>query len=383
MNATRREFLETSIGSITVLGVSLWDIPGLLQSCAGQEPRRIAEIPLIWMATGACTGCSVSLLNAAAPTARFVLVGDILPDKRTPLAFHTTVMASSGDMAMQALDKVVQERSGGYLLIIDGATATKKDGMYCAIGEKAGKSVTAYELVRDLGRNAMAAVAVGTCSAFGGIPAAGPNPTGCLSLGAIFKREKIQTPIVNLPGCPPHPDWIVGTVAALLLGGLSALKLDEHGRPAIFYSRCIHDHCPYRGYYERGEFAQKFGDHGCLVKLGCKGPVTHADCPIRKWNNGKSWCVQAGHPCIGCVEPGFPYEGSLFATVTPAQLTFPGTYPSTTKEVNKQADSNTYAAIGMIGVAAFLAGVGVATAAKKLQPQGLVQTGEEAKGGGP
>lgn len=381
MNATRREFLESGIGSITILGVSLWDFPGLVESCLAQEPRRIAEVPLIWIATGSCTGCSVSLLNAAAPSARFVLVGDVLPDRRTPLAFHSTVMAASGDLAMQAMDKVVQENSAGYILVVDGATATKEDGKYCSIGEREGRPLTGYDLIRDLGRNAQAAVAVGACSAYGGIPAAPPNPTGAICLSELFKRERIQTPVVNLPGCPAHPDWIIGTISAVLLGGIPALNLDEHGRPGLFYSRCIHDHCPYRGYYERGEFAQKFGDHGCLVKLGCKGPVTHADCPIRKWNNGRSWCVQAGHPCIGCSEPGFPFESSLFTPVHASQLTFPGIYPSTEAQIGKQADSNTYAAIGMIGAAAFLAGAGVATAARKLQSEGA-EEGESAKEGG-
>jgi len=369
MNVTRREFLEAGLGSISVLGFSLWEIPELVQNCAAQQPERVAEIPLIWMATGSCTGCSVSLLNSAAPSVRFVLVGNMLPDKRLTLAFHTTLMASSGDLSMQALEKVVQEHTGNYILVVDGAMATRAGGMYCAIGERDGKPVTGYDHVRDLGRSALAAVAVGTCAAYGGIPAAQPDPTGCISLGELFKRERIQTPVINLPGCPPHPDWIVGALTSVLLGGPGSLQLDPYGRPAAFYSRLIHDHCPYRGYYERGEFAQRFGEHGCLVKLGCKGPVTHADCPIRRWNNGTSWCVQAGHPCIGCTEPGFPYEKSLFQAVSPAQLTFPGTYPSTEKDGRHQADANTYAAIGMIGVAAFLAGVGVATAAKKLQPE--------------
>ena len=40
--------------------------------------------------------------------------------------------------------------------------------------------------------------------------------------------------------------------------------------------------------------------------LGCKGPVTYADCPTRMWNSGTNWCIGAGSPCHGCVEPDFP-----------------------------------------------------------------------------
>ncbi|MFO0838584.1 MAG: hydrogenase small subunit [Phycisphaerae bacterium] len=369
MELTRREFLQDSVGAFSIVSFSLWRFVETAEGSQAGPPERIAETPIIWMATGACTGCSVSLLNAASPTVRFALVGDILPGKRLSLAFHATLMASAGDLALHMLERVVQEHSGGYVLVVDGATAVEETGQYCMIGERDGKPISGYAHIRDLGRNALATVAVGTCASYGGIPAAAPNPTGCISVGELFRREHIQNPIIHVPGCPPHPDWIVGTISALLLGGLDALKLDVHGRPAAFFSPLIHDNCPYRGHFEHGHFARRFGEHGCLVKLGCKGPVTHADCPIRRWNGGVNWCVEAGHPCVGCCEPSFPADGSLFRPVEPAELTFPGTYPATTKDERRQADSNTYAAVGMIGTAAFLAGVGVATAARKLQSE--------------
>lgn len=367
IQVTRRDFLEGGISAAAVLTCSLWELPELAAATQTAPAERVAEIPVIWMATGACTGCSVSLLNAGSPTVRFALAGDVLPGKRLALAFHTTLMAASGGAAMRTLDRVVQEHSGGYVFVVDGATAVERAGCYCAIGEKDGRPVSGYEHVRDLGRNALATIAVGTCSSFGGIPAAAPNPTECVSVVELFRREHIQNPIICVPGCPPHPDWIIGTISALLLGGLEAVKLDEHGRPLAFFPGPVHDNCPYRGHFERGEFAQRFGEHGCLIKLGCKGPVTHADCPVRRWNGGVNWCVEAGHPCVGCCEPGFPFEESLFRPIQPAQLTFPGTYPSTAKDTPRQADANTYAAVGMIGAAAFLAGVGVASAARRLQ----------------
>jgi len=112
---------------------------------------------------------------------------------------------------------------------------------------------------------------------------------------------------VNVPGCPPHPDWFVGTVAGVLLNGLPGPEeLDEHKRPKAFYGKLIHENCPRRAYFEEGKFARKFGDPGCLNELGCKGPVTYADCPLRLWNHGTNWCIGSGGSCIGCVEPGFP-----------------------------------------------------------------------------
>ena len=365
MILTRREFLEAGAGTITLLSVSLAPVPLRSRPAQGQEEQRFTELPLIWIATGACSGCTVSLLNGASPTVRFVLVGEVLPNVRLSLAFHSTIMASGGDMALEALQNVVKNHAGKYVLVVDGATASKDGGMYCTVGEVEGAPITGYEHVRDLGRDAMVAIAVGACASFGGIPSAEPNPTGCLSLSELFAREGIQTPYVCVPGCPPHPDWIIGTIATLLLGGVEALKLDEFHRPAPYFSQCIHDNCPFRGHFERGDFAEHFGEHGCLLKLGCKGPITFADCPIRKFNNGRNWCCEAGHPCIGCCHPDFPFQGSLYSPVTPAQLDFPALYP--VAQQPRQPNTSEYVAVGLLGVGGFLAGAGVAAAARRLR----------------
>src|SRR4030067_46832 len=52
-------------------------------------------------------------------------------------------------------------------------------------------------------------------------------------------------------------------------------------RPKAFYGPMVHEHCPRRAYFDEGKFARKLSDPGCLLELGCKGPVTHADCSLR------------------------------------------------------------------------------------------------------
>ena len=64
--------------------------------------------------------------------------------------------------------------------------------------------------------------------------------------------------------------------------------------------------CQRRADFDAARFAANFGEPGCLYELGCKGPVTFADCPTRMWNSGTNWCIGAGSPCHGCVEPDFP-----------------------------------------------------------------------------
>jgi [NiFe] hydrogenase small subunit len=147
-------------------------------------------------------------------------------------------------------------------------------------------------------------ICIGACSSFGGIQAAAPNPGGYKSVSEVLG---IKT--VNIPGCPPNPINFVGTVVNyLLLGKLPAL--DDLGRPLFAYGKTIHDQCPRRSHFENDEFVEEFGSEEaaagyCLYKMGCRGPETYNNCPIAKFNDGTSWPIEAGAPCIGCSEPDF------------------------------------------------------------------------------
>ncbi len=265
------------------------------------------ELPVIWLQGAGCTGCSVSVLNSVSPNIKNVLVDEVIPGQHVNLRFHPTLMAGEGDAVIEVLDKTAQHEKGGYILVVEGAVPTAQGGIHCVIGEEKGEKVTLVSRVESLASNALAVVALGTCASYGGIPAASPNPTQCLSVGEVLKAAKITTPVVNIPGCPIHPDWFVGTLVSVLLFGLPGPEdLDEIGRPKAFFSALVHDNCTRRAYYDENKFAKKLSEPGCLYELGCKGPVTYADCPTRLWNNGVNWCVGSGAPCMGCCEPGFP-----------------------------------------------------------------------------
>ena len=270
--------------------------------------RKTEEYPVIWLQGATCTGCSVSVLNSVSPTIKNVLVDEVIPGKHVNLRFQATVMAGAGDLVIEALEETWRAKKGGYVLVVEGAIPTKGSGEYGSIGEdKKGKPVSIASRVEAIGRDALAVIALGTCACFGGIPAARPNPSQCVSVMQFFKSKKITTPLINVPGCPPHPDWFVGTVASVLLNGLpKAGSLDELNRPKAFYGQLIHENCPRRAYYDEKKFAKKLSDPGCLYELGCKGPVTHADCATRLWNHGVNWCVASGALCIGCACEGFP-----------------------------------------------------------------------------
>jgi hydrogenase small subunit len=292
----------------------------------------VKEIPLVWLPAAACTGCSISLLNSASPTIKNILVDQIVPGVHINLRFHPTIMAGAGEQVIKALEDTMTLKKGTYVLAVDGAIPTGPTVGYCVMGERNGKPVNIETRFTELAENALAILAVGTCAAFGGIPAAPPNPSNSQPVRKVLEAKGIKKPLINIPGCPPHPDWFVGTVASILLKGLpKPEELDDNLRPLAFYGKLIHENCPRRAYFDEGKFAQKFGDEGCLYELGCKGPITYADCPTRHWNSGTNWVIGAGSPCLGCTQPEFTGY-AFYEKLVDVELPVVGAYWQTSKE---------------------------------------------------
>lgn len=297
MALNRREFLKIMGGTTAAFA-----FPGvLLQGCKKALQEASARTPVIWLQAQSCSGCSVSLLNKINPDIVSVITEVI------SLNYHQTLMAGTGSTAIDVLEEAVKKQRKDFILIVEGSIPTKDD-YYCTIGEVDGKHVSAKEWVEELGKNAVAVVSAGTCAAYGGIPGGksmttGVNPTGAVPVSEIIKDRLI----VNIPGCPPHPDWMVGTLVHLLLKGMP--ELDEYNRPKMYFGQTVHDRCELLNYYKRGVFAKEWGDKGCLYNLGCLGMDTGCDIPVRKWNNGASSCTESGAGCIGCTEKVFPDYG--------------------------------------------------------------------------
>jgi len=291
MNVNRRDFLKASAaiaGALALKGSGLMQLQKAMADGSSKPP-------VIWLQGQGCTGCSVSLLNSI-----YYMTIDQLLINTIDVKFHPTVMAAAGDMAVNAAN----EPNSGYVLVIEGAIPDGAGGDYCHIWE----NMTMLDAVEIFAPDAGAILAVGTCACYGGMSAGSPNPTGAKGVGAVLGQN-----VINIPGCPAHPDWIVGSVAALLAG--ETPELDDQGRPKVFFDTEVHKKCPNR---MLGVQAKTLSDAGCLSGLGCKGQQTHADCPLRKWNaggqgeSGVNWCVGARNPCQGCTEPDFPDGMSPF-----------------------------------------------------------------------
>lgn len=286
---SRRDFMKFCSYLTATMGLSSSFVPKLAEVFAAPAQRP----PVIWLHFGECTGCSEAILRSQYP-----YVDDLVLELLS-VEYHETIMAAAGQQAEDQLHAAAKKYEGKFICVVEGSIATNYAGGYGKIGGR-----TFLEIAKEICPKAAAVIAIGACATFGGIPAAKPNPGGYKGVG-----DALGIKTVNIAGCPPNPVNFVGTVVNyLLLGKLP--KLDDLGRPLFAYGKTIHDQCPRRSHFENDEFVEEFGSEEaaagyCLYKMGCRGPETYNNCPIAKFNDGTSFPIEAGAPCIGCSEPDF------------------------------------------------------------------------------
>jgi hydrogenase small subunit len=286
---SRRDFMKFCTAMSGVLALPATFAPRIAQAL--DEVKRPT---LVWLEFQDCAGNTEALLRAANPTVA-ELVLDVLS-----IDYHETIMAAAGHQAEEVLAKVVKGQKGKYIAVVEGSIPLKDDGVYCCIGGR-----SAVDIAREVCGNAFATIAVGSCAAFGGIPAAAPNPTGAVGV----KDAVPGATVINLPGCPLNADNLTATIVHYLtFNKLPAV--DSLGRPLFAYGKRIHDACERRPHFDAGQYVEEWGDAGhrkgfCLYKMGCKGPATWHNCPTQRYNGNTSWPVGAGHGCAGCSEPVF------------------------------------------------------------------------------
>lgn len=295
---SRRDFMKWAGGMTAFLA-----LPASFTPMVARAAELADRLPVVWLHMAECTGCSESLLRSDTPTIDSLIFDYI------SLEYHETVMAASGWQAEENLENAIEKHKGNYVLMVEGGIPMGDKEHFLTIGPL-GKS--GCELARMASENAYAVLAIGTCSSFGGIQAADPNPSNAKPLSKVINKN-----VINVPGCPPSEKNIVGNVLQLLLFK-ELPALDIFNRPKWAYGLRIHDLCERRGHFDAGEFVQAFGDEGakngfCLYKMGCKGPYTFNNCSRERFNQHTSWPIQSGHGCIGCSEPNFwdtmkPYE---------------------------------------------------------------------------
>ena len=300
----RRQFLKYCTAVAVAMGMGPGFAPTVAQALTGGAGKRPN---VVYLHNAECTGCTEALIRSTDPFVDVLLLDTI------NLMYQETIMAAAGEAAEKALWDVVNG-SEPFIAIVEGAIPTAENGIYGKVGNH-----TMLEINKKVLTKAQAVIAYGTCAAFGGVQAAEPNPTGAKGVNDCYGKDGVKA--INIPGCPPNPVNLVGTIVYYLTEkGLP--ELDDLNRPVVFFGQSVHDQCERLQHFKDGKFAPAFDSEEarngwCLYQLGCKGPSTYNNCPKVKFNSlddkpGVSWPVAAGHPCIGCSEPNFWDDMSPF-----------------------------------------------------------------------
>ena len=282
---------------------------------AGSE-RQLVHV--VWLTSGlGCDGDSVAMTSATSPSLEDLVQG-VLPGMPRLAIYNPLLAYETGDDFMRAFWSAAAGELDPFVLVLEGSVPNETisgEGSWAAFGTdpQTGEPIPTNDWIDRLAPRAAAVLALGTCAAYGGIPAMAGNPTGAMGLRDYLEPgwvSRLGVPIVNLPGCPAQPDNITETLLHLALhvaGVEPMIELDEQGRPKWMFERTVQEGCGRAGFAEQGEFATSPGDtRGCLVKIGCKGPVAKCNVPIRGWTAGVGGCPNVGGICIGCTMPGFP-----------------------------------------------------------------------------
>ena len=240
---------------------------------------------LLWLQRLSCCGNTHSLLNYE----HFELLC-----REFNFLFHPSLSIQEEE---EVVEKVLSREVELNFLLVEGAVE-KED-----------------EVVLELARRADYVIAVGNCASYGNIPALEDEEIMGLQFrfkekGGLLGKDFVSKrglPVVNLSGCPTHPEWIAGTLLKLKTAG--GIELDEMGRPKDYYTSLTHWGCPRNEYFEWKVETESLGSgKGCLFyNFGCRGPMTGSTCNVILWN-GVSSKTRAGTPCFGCTEFDFPRE---------------------------------------------------------------------------
>ncbi len=281
-------------------GLQAAEKSGAQPSGAGPAPASHASV--LWITSGGCDGCTMSVLGAVSPAIEDLLGGELTDIPSIELV-HPVLSLESGARYLNFLEAAARGDDDGFLLVVEGSLFDQRlagAGSFSGLGERDGQPIPAEEWVCRLASQAEAVIAIGTCATSGGIPAAKGNVTGAMGLGALLGEEfrsRAGIPIVNVPGCAPNGDAFIEALSHvfLALGGLVPLDLDELGRPRWLYS-------------EPTPIQQV---PACGAEPGpSRSEVAFCPVPERGWINRVGGCATVGGSCNGCTRADFP-DGPL------------------------------------------------------------------------
>ena len=247
---------------------------------------------VVWFTAISCNGNTHSLLSAN--SSRFELFLNSFD-----FIYHPSLTID------KSLEDILNQEEKIDFLLIEGSISSHKD--FFTICDD-----STFNHFNKLASKANYIIAVGSCASYGGVHSKFVQNDDICSINEAINKdilENLKHKIVNLTGCPVHPEWILQTLFTLKTFG--KIVLDEVGRPIELYGSLAHHGCTKNEYFEwkvEGGFGQK---EGCLFyDQGCRGPMTHSSCNKILWNDISSK-TRVGMPCIGCTEMDFPRNDML------------------------------------------------------------------------
>ncbi len=247
-----------------------------------------------------CGGCEVTILDVGEPLL------DLLPQ----LEFVHMPVIMDHKLYGQTGEKAQMEIPEADVGIITGGIRNEEN----------------RKLAEEMRRKVNTLIAMGSCAAFGGIPAlanlftndeifnkvyrgskttdSADTPTGDVPalLDRVYALEEVVKVDLKLPGCPTTPEMFVGAVTSLLTGAPFALS-----------QKSVCDECPtirekkavstLKRPLESAEgVGGPLSQMRCLMEQGflCQGPATRGGCG---GSEGVPRCIRAYMPCRGCFGP--------------------------------------------------------------------------------
>ena len=190
------------------------------------------------------------------------------------------------------------------------ATAT---GRAFGVDPDTGQPITTCTWIDRLAPRAAAVIALGTCAAYGGIPAMRNNPTGAMGLrdylgGAGVAPGRSRSSTCPAARCSPTTSPRRCSHLILQLGGHRAeIELDDQGRPRWLFERTVHESCDRAGFAEQGQFADTLdGEAAAWSSSAARARWSSATCRPRLGQRRSAAARTSAASASACTSPGFP-----------------------------------------------------------------------------
>jgi uptake hydrogenase small subunit len=234
---------------------------------------------MLWIECGSCSGESMAILGAEGPGKEGYNLLDFLEHNQVQLLWHPSLSMETPTELTTLIDRILAGDQELTFFCVEGSIihGPHGTGMFDTLEGKPKK-----DIIRALCEKAEFVLAMGTCSSYGGIPAAPPNPTESSGLqftndrpGGLLDpkwRSGAGLPVLNLAGCPVDAATMIKTMSWILKD--MPLELDIRNRP-FTVGPCLSD-------------------------------TLHQKCGTSE---------KVGYSCYGCISARFPINKGMFRHV--------------------------------------------------------------------